>query len=95
MDDLPPEPIGEEPKPVEAEPKEQPACAFCGGTTFEWGYLIDVGMGQSSKPGPLKFVEEEFRWRDQVYSPRGRSVDARVCKTCGNTQLFVDVNKPK
>ena len=96
LDDIPTLPPSEKPEPVEAEPEKPPAvCPFCGGKEFEWGYLLDVGRSQSSQPGPVKFIENDFRWRDQVYSPRGRNVEARMCKQCGNTQLFSDVRQRK
>ena len=99
MDDMPSVPsvpLSEQPEPVEAEPVKPPAvCPFCGGTDFEWGYLLDVGRAQSSQPGPIKFIENDFRWRDQIYSPRGRSVETRLCKKCGNMQLFADMKRHK
>jgi len=58
-------------------PAMEPACSICGGDAYTWGWV----QGHY----PLGFREDNGGMSNLFF---GKEIKARVCTTCGNTQLF-------
>ena len=64
------------------------SCPVCGRTLFTFGHLRDLG--------PVVFTTAD-RGSGSLLKPKGKRVNARLCETCGNVQLFAvrPFNYPK